>query len=249
MSLTLRWRSASTLPVRGESLKPETFASLSPGEAAHLVIGLGNTRIELGELFEIDGSTGDDTLKIEGNLDHVQGIGQGMSRGKLAIEGNAGALLGAGMSGGELELHGHAGDWLGAEMTGGRLRVRGNVGDFAGAALPGSRLGMRGGEILVEGSGGTDIGLSMRRGLIAILGDAGDGLGRSLIAGTILLGGTARGRIGAGMKRGSLVLLTSPPDPASFLLPTFHRAGVFPAGFLVLYKRQLAEWGFEIPVP
>jgi hypothetical protein len=50
------------------------------------------------------------------------------------------------------------------------------------------------------------------------------------------------------MKRGSLILVEPDPDPDAFLLPTFIRAGRFPANYLVLYKRRLDAWGFPIPV-
>ena len=246
MSLTFHWRSATTLPVDGASLKPETFESLSAGDVPRLKLRTGNANAELGELFSIEG-TPDDILTLEGDLSHVHGIGQGMSRGTLEIRGPVGAMLGSRMSGGNIVVLGSAGDWLGAEMLGGRIRIRGSVGNFVGAALPGSRSGMTEGLIFVEGTAGDDVGLSMRRGLIAILGDAGQGAGRSMIAGTILLGRNVGGLVGAGMKRGSVVMLNPNLEPNDLLLPTFVRAGQFPANFLILYKRQLEAWGLAIP--
>jgi formylmethanofuran dehydrogenase subunit C len=221
---------------------------MTTGEAARVLVGLGNTNVPIGDLFLVSGSSGDETLRLEGDLEHVQGIGRGMNSGSIEIQGNVGALLGSGMSGGLIDVRGSAGDWVGAEMAGGSIRIRGNVGHFAGAAFPGSRLGMREGSILVEGSAGEDAGLSLRRGLIVVLGDAADGLGRGLIAGTILLGGRPLGHVGAGMKRGSIVLFGALDSPDSAILPSFVRAGRFRSTFLVIYKRQLDEWGFELPL-
>ena len=222
---------------------------MSSEDAARVTIRLGNSRVELGELFSVDGSTGDETLLLEGHLGSVHGIGRGMSRGSLEIRGAVGGMFGSGMSGGTIDLHGSAGDWLGAEMTGGLIRVRGSAGHYVGAAFPGSRSGMREGAILIEGSAGNDVGLMMRRGLIAILDDAGTGVGRNMIAGTIFLGGKVGRQLGAGMKRGSLVLLDPGIHPEEILPPTFIRAGDFSASWLVIYGRQLASWGFPLPFP
>jgi len=248
MPLTFHWLSTTTLPVHGESLKPETFEGLSPSEAARLSIGLGNAAAELGDLFRIEGTTGDDVLKLKGDLSHIHGIGQDMSRGTLEVRGPVGSMLGSRMSGGVIDVHGPAGDWVGAEMAGGLIRVWGEVGDAVGAPYPGYRAGMRDGTILIEGSAGEDVGMAMRRGLIVVLGDVADGFGRGMIAGTVMLGGRAGGHVGAGMKRGSLILFDPAPDPDTLLLPTFIRAGRFPASYLVLYKRRLDAWGFPIPV-
>lgn len=248
MSLTLQWRSTTTPPVRGDVLKPEIFEGSTALEAARLPIGAGNSEVELGDLFRIEGTSGDDALRLEGDLAHVHGIGRGMSRGSIVIDGAAGSMLGSGMSGGSITVRGPAGDWVGAEMSDGLIRVLGCVGNYTGAAFPGSRAGMRDGVILVEGSAGEDAGFLMRRGLIVVRGGAGDGLGRSMIAGTIVLEGRAEGCVGAGMKRGSVVLLAPGRGPQTCLLPTFHRAGVFPTSFLTLYKRRLDAWGFPISI-
>src|SRR5262245_51872822 len=152
MSLTLTWRSATSLPVDGSWLRPESFSGKAAAEARRMPIRLGNTTVNLAELFQVDGSEGDDHLTLEGDLSHVRGIGQGTSTGHLSVRGIAGAQLGAEMSGGRIEVDGSVGDWAGAEMRGGQIAIRGNAGSFLGAAYPGSRLGMREGVILVEGS-------------------------------------------------------------------------------------------------
>lgn len=247
MSLTLTWRSATTLPVDGSPLRPATFAGCSAAGAARTRLRLGNAVVELGELFDVSGDGGNGRLIVEGNLIHVHGLGRGLADGSLIVRGDAGPLLGAEMTGGLIEVEGHVGDWAGAEMRGGRLAIHGSAGSFLGAAYPGSRLGMREGVILVDGSTGHDAGLQMRRGLIAIRGESGTGLGRSMIAGTIMAMGRVGTRAGAGMKRGTLVLLAPGRAPEDVLLPTFARAGRFRPPFLAIYYRQLAEWGFAVP--
>jgi formylmethanofuran dehydrogenase subunit C len=208
---------------------------------------VGNGSAELGELFRVEGEGGDDRLTVEGDLEHLYGLGRGMSSGQLVVRGPTGPLLGAEQSGGRIDVAGSVGDWAGAELRGGILSIRGDAGAFLGAAFPGSRLGMREGVILVEGSVGDDAGVLMRRGLIAIRNRAGGGLGRGMIAGTILVMGPIGPRAGAGMKRGTLVVPCLDRHPNDVLLPTFAAAGRFSAPFLTLYCRQLEAWGFAMP--
>jgi formylmethanofuran dehydrogenase subunit C len=247
MSLTLTWRSATTLPVDGTPICPAAFEGLSAAGASRAPLHLGNSKVELGELFEVEGDQGDDRLFVQGDLIHVHALARGMSTGTLIVRGEAGPQLGAEMTGGFVEVDGDVGDWAGAEMRGGRITIRGNTGSFLGAAYPGSRLGMREGVILVEGSAGHDAGLQMRRGLIAIGGGAGMGLGRAMIAGTIIALGTPGTRLGVGMKRGTLILPALEGRAEDMILPTFIPAGHFPSPFLTIYYRQLVEWGFAIP--
>ena len=246
MSLTLKWRAATTLPVDGSPLRPECFLEQAAGVAARMSVRVGNSPVELGELFEVQGERGDECLTLEGDLEHVHGLARGMSLGKLIVRGNAGPELGAEMRSGAIDVEGSAGDWAGAELRGGVMRIRGSAGAYLGAAYPGSRLGMREGVILVEGSAGDEVGCLMRRGLIAIRGAVGAGLGHGMIAGTILVLGNAGRRIGAGMKRGTLVVpgLALPPDDV--VLPTFTHAGRFRSPFLAVYYRQLAQWRFPV---
>jgi hypothetical protein len=49
------------------------------------------------------------------------------------------------------------------------------------------------------------------------------------------------------MKRGSIVLFGPLPSADSAILPTFVPAGQFRSSFLILYKRQLDNWGFQLP--
>lgn len=247
MPLKLRWRASTGLPVDGSPIIPETFRGRTSTDAARILLRVGNTMTDLGDLFDVEGEPDDDQLIVEGDLGNVSAIGRGMSGGKLSVRGDVGYRFAAEMSGGLVELDGSCRDWAGAEMFGGVLRVRGRVGDGLGAAYPGSRRGMREGLILVEGDAGRDVGLMMRRGLIAVRGQVGDGLGRSMIAGTIFACGPVGESPGFGMKRGTLVLLGGAADPSSLLLPTFVSAGNFAFPYLVAYQSYLAEHGFELP--
>lgn len=246
MPLTLSWRGVTSLPVDGSPLHPLTFRSHNADQIRRTPLRMGNTKVDLAELFHVQGTGDELRLTIEGNLSQVHGLARGMTDGELIIRGEVGAELGAEMAGGTIDVNGSVADWAGAEMRGGRIHIQGNAGAFLGAAYPGSRLGMREGVILVEGSAGDDAGLQMRRGLIAIRGNAGGGLGRSMIAGTVLVQGRVGRRVGAGMKRGTLILPGMDEPPEAVLLPSFARAGVFSAPFLNVYTRQLAVWGFPV---
>src|SRR4051812_47483305 len=126
MSLTLTWRSVTSLPVDGSTLCPETFKGLSADEACRRPLRLGNATVDLGELFAVAGDGGDERLTVEGDLVHVHGLGRGLSAGHLLIKGEAGPQLGAEMTGGLIEVEGPVGDWAGAEMRGGRIAIRGS---------------------------------------------------------------------------------------------------------------------------
>ena len=247
MPLTLRWKDATRLPVEAEMLNPETLAVLSAIEVARLCMPLGNTAVELGQLFEVEGDLGDGHLILEGDLRPVRAIGAGMASGRLTVRGDAGPRLGLGMSGGELTVEGSVGVWAGAEMSGGILRIAGDAGDGLGSALPGSRSGMREGVILVGGSIGDEAGLAMRRGLIAVGGRAGIGLGRAMIAGSVFAFGAVGELAGMGMKRGTIALfgLDDPAEPG--LLPTFAPSGRDRSPFVTIYLKQLRDWGFAVP--
>lgn len=245
MPLTLSWTNATTLPVASDALRADRLAGLSASEAAALPARIGNQPATLGDLFRIEGDSGDGPVRLEGDLRHVRGIGSGMSSGSLMIEGDVGPSLGAAMTGGSITLIGSASAWAGAEMRGGCLHIRGSTADYLGAAEPGSRRGMRDGMILVEGSVGSEVGLAMRRGLIAVTGPSGPGLGRGMIAGTILSLGSVGRLAGSGMKRGTLALIDPGPDFEP--LATFAASGRYRFPFLAVYLRTLRDQGFPIP--
>jgi len=246
VALTLRWRDQTPTAFEARELDPGKLRDRETPEIARTLFQVGKSRVELGDLFQLAGSAEDGCLIVEGDLNGVDRLGEGMTGGELIVRGGVGHELGVEMAGGRILVEGDAGDWAGAGMRGGQLRIKGSAGRFVGAALPGSRLGMREGVILVDGSIGEDAGLAMRRGLIAFGASAGDGLGRGLVAGSIFGFGPAGRYLGAGMKRGTLALFGSKRDDPG-LLPTFISSGRSRPPFLTLYLRKLKGWGFPVP--
>jgi formylmethanofuran dehydrogenase subunit C len=232
---------APTVPLEAEVLVPDVLASLDRGAMLDLPVQHGRQRRRLGEFFDVAGD-GSEVVVVRGDLRRVKGIGTGMTRGRLVVEGSVGMHLGARMSGGEIVVHGDAGDWLGAEMRGGSIRVRGSAGGQIGGAYRGSQVGMRGGVIVVEGDAGIELGMRMRAGMIAVAGRVGDFAGLQMRGGTIVLLGPVGARAGAWMRRGTLVAF-QPVD----LLPTFAYDCTYRPVFLRPYLRALATLGLRLP--
>jgi formylmethanofuran dehydrogenase subunit C len=230
------------VPLEAEVLTPDVIATLGHDELRALPVVLGKRQYRLEDFFEVEGA-GSEELEIRGDVGRVKWIGRGMTRGHIAIAGNAGMHLGAYMKGGMIEVAGHVSDWVGAEMRGGVIRVGGDAGGQIGAAYRGSLSGMNGGTILIEGSAGIEVGMRMRRGLIAVKGRVRDFAGLQMKGGTIVLMGGAEIRTGAWMVRGTIVVLT----PVR-LLPTFSYACAYNPVFLRLYAKHLQAFGFHIPV-
>ncbi len=249
--VTLCLRESATIPIEADSICPDYFAGRSRAEIMALPAYYGRRKVTLGDLFTVEGEHSD-SIVVEGDrsaecsrrsLRHVKRIGQGMSRGRITIHGDAGLHLGAEMCGGEISVHGDVDGWAGAQMSGGLIRVRGNAGPMLGGAYPGEGRGMCGGVIIVEGDAGPRAGERMRRGLIAVQGSAGEFAGARMIAGSIFVFGTLGARAGAGMKRGTIVSLGGLADG---LLPTFCYACSYRPTFLRFYLRRLQEW--HLPV-
>jgi formylmethanofuran dehydrogenase subunit C len=239
VTLVLSLREPPAAPVGAEDVRPDRLAELSQGEIERLELFHGNRRTALGELFAVSGN-GEPEVRIEGDLTRVNGLGAGMTSGRLELA-SAGAHAGAGMRGGELVVAGDAGDWAGAEMRGGRLVVRGSAGRRLGGAYAGARAGMRGGEIVVHGDAGEEAGAGLRRGLIAVGGSAGPAAGLNALAGTLVALGDLGAHPGAGMRRASLVAMS-----AVSLLPTYARACVYRPPFLRLCLRRLRSLGLPV---
>lgn len=238
--LTLKER--PHVPLEAEVLTPDVFAGRSHDEVRTLPVILGKRRYRLDEFFEVEGS-GSEELEIRGDVGRVKWIGRGMTRGRIAIDGNAGMHLGAYMKGGAIEVTGNVSDWIGAEMRGGIIRIGGDAGGQIGAAYRGSLSGMTGGTILIEGSAGIEVGMRMRRGLIAVKGRVRDFAGLQMKGGTLVLMGGAEIRTGAWMVRGTIISL----EPIR-LLPTFSYACAYNPVFLRVYAKQLQALGFSLPV-
>lgn len=239
---TLILKERPHVPLEAELLSPDAIAALGHAELCALPVVLGKRRRRLDDFFEVDGP-GSEHIEIRGDAGRIKWIGRGMTRGRIAIEGNAGMHLGAYMKGGAIEVTGDVSDWIGAEMTGGTIHIRGSAGGQVGAAYRGSLSGMNGGTILVEGSAGIELGMRMRRGVIAVRGPVRDFAGLQMKGGTIVLMGGAEIRTGAWMVRGTIVSLR----PLR-LLPTFAFACAYNPTFLRIYAKSLEAMGFAIPI-
>jgi formylmethanofuran dehydrogenase subunit C len=238
-TLTLKQR--PHVPLEAENLTPDVLAPLGHDEVRALPVVLGKRQYRVDDFFEVEGP-GSDDLEIRGDAGRVKWIGQGMTRGKITITGNAGMHLGAWMKGGTIEVSGNASDWIGAEMSAGLIRIRGNAGGQIGAAYRGSLSGMNGGTILIDGCAGIEVGMRMKRGIIVVRGAVKDFAGLQMKGGTIVLMGGAEIRTGAWMVRGTIVALT----PIR-MMPTFSFACAYNPSFLNLYAMHLRKLGFALP--
>lgn len=159
--------------------------------------------VSLGDLFEVRGGPGGRT-RLLGDLALMDGIGAGLTRGELLVDGNAGA-------------------YLGRRMRGGFIEVRGSAGARAGAADPGAKRGMSGGEILIRGSAGPGAGAGARRGLIVVEGDAAEHAARAMIAGSLVVLGSLGPDAGLFSRRGSIVVLGPHLPPAPYRYACTYR--------------------------
>jgi formylmethanofuran dehydrogenase subunit C len=240
VALTLTLRDPPTVPLETEGLSPDRLAAHSRGEVEALVAWHGNRRVQLADFFAVSG-TGDEELRVEGDLRRVKFLGAGMTGGRLIVAGDAGMHTGAEMRGGELVVEGDVGDFAGVGMRGGRLVVEGSAGHHLGGAYPGVRAGMRGGEILLHGDAGDQLGAGLRRGLIAVAGRVGHAAGMRMLAGTIVALGGLGASPGAAMRRGTIVSMSQVT-----LLPTFAFACSYRPPFLRLYLRHLRALGMPL---
>ena len=209
-TLTLRLAAAPDFDVDLGGVTPDALKSKRLDDIRRLRLKQGRRGVALGDLFELDGEAGGDTLAIVDASTRLYRVGAGMVDGELRVRGDCGAWLGSEMHGGRLLISGDAGDGVGAGMRGGLIEISGSAGDFIGAPIPGAVSGMKGGTVLVGRHAGRRAGDRLRRGLIAIGGDAGAGCGSQMIAGSIIvLGDTAPG-LGTGMRRGTIALLRAP---------------------------------------
>lgn len=235
--LTLRLRAPPVPHLDLAAFTPDRLAGLSPDAIRRLPLWVGNRASAVGDLFDVGGADSE-TLVIQSESDRLDWIGAGMTRGRVLVEGRAGAYLGRGLRGGLIEVTGDAGPFAGSRQSGGTLRIRGNAGDFLGAAVPGERRGLCGGRLEVWGSAGDRVGDHQRRGSILIAGDVGDYCASRMVAGTILVLGRTGAWTGFGMRRGTLLLGEAPALP-----PTFNHSGTWDLGFLSLLIRDLASAG------
>jgi formylmethanofuran dehydrogenase subunit C len=202
-TIVLSLTQAPDYPLVADAIVPDRFATLTAKDIAALPVKHGGRTARLGEFFKVTGERSV-SVRLEGGLEKVEGVGMGMAGGDLLIDGSTGRDLGV-------------------AMAGGRIDLRGGAGDNAGGARPGAARGMTGGEIIVRGTVGDGVGARMRRGLLVVQGEAGRGSGRGMIAGTVVLFGAVGGGAGRFLKRGSIVALGKVERPATFRYACTYR--------------------------
>lgn len=157
-------------------ISPTTVCGKSLDDIKNLMVYSGNVQVKLGKFFEITGEVSEDaskqTLVFEGDLSNVKRLGQGMTDGKIVINGDIGLHLGQNMAGGKIEVKGNAAGWIGTDMTGGDIVIKGTAGSNIGCAQRGMTSGMDGGIITIEGDVGNYIGVGLNGGNITINGSA-----------------------------------------------------------------------------
>jgi formylmethanofuran dehydrogenase subunit C len=239
--IILHLKEPTTIPIEAYSITPDLLLERNESEIKKLPAFYGLRKVTIGDLFSVEGERSDRII-VQGSLGHVKKIGQGMTRGRIEVQGDVGPHLGSYMRGGEIVVKGNAGDWVGANMVGGRVWINGNAAHHVGAAYPGDTKGVNRGVIIIEGNAGSELGVAMRRGLIAVLGNTGDFTGAGMIAGTVFVFGHLGKRAGAGMKRGSIAALGT-YEP---LLPTYRFESVFQPIYIRFLIKRLQKWGVPV---
>ena len=221
IEISLNVRRNLQLPIDAPEITPDLLATKSEEEIQNLKIWEGNSKVELGQIFDVSEKKEQDkdeaSIRIIGNTAKVRRIGYRMTTGSIVIEGNAGMYLGEEMSGGSILVIGNAESWLGVNMKGGQIEVKGNAGDLVGAGYRGTTHGMSGGSVLIHGNTGDEIGCWMKNGTIRVKGNTGFMPGIHMNGGTILIEGNCEGRAGAQMRGGKIIVSGHTPS----ILPSF----------------------------
>lgn len=219
--VVLALRSRLERPLEADAIAPNLIATLGEREIASLPVWDGKTRAVLGDFFDVRGERSP-SVRLEGDLSAIDGVGAAMSGGELLIAGSVGRYAGTRMTGGILRIEGSAGDGLGLEMAGGVIVVQGDAGDRVGGARLGASKGMTGGEIIVRGRAGAEVGARMRRGTI-VCARTGAQTGHAMIAGSVIVLGPLGDEPGRWNKRGSLVTLELASPPLTYRYDcTYH---------------------------
>src|SRR2546428_13644241 len=120
-------------PLAADCIAADRFASLGAKQIAELPVVHGGRRATLGDFFKVRGGRST-TLRIEGDLARVEGIGTAMAGGEIVIAGGASRDGGVQMAGGRIDIGGGAGDKAGGgPPRGPRGRTAGGGGDSRAA--------------------------------------------------------------------------------------------------------------------
>lgn len=203
-------KKAIDIKVEADVITPDSFAGKNAGEIGNLSVWQGPKTYPISEFFEVIGNGGSSAaetlIRIKGDAMRVKRIGEGMSAGRIEIEGSAGMHVGTGMKGGEIVVYRDADSWAGMEMTGGLLNIKGNAGDHVGCAYRGKWHGMKGGRIVIEGSARHQLGGGMDGGEILVEGNVESFCGIRQNGGLIVIKGRALRGVGAEMAGGTIVI-------------------------------------------
>ncbi|WP_332881605.1 formylmethanofuran dehydrogenase subunit C [Methanosarcina horonobensis] len=198
------------IKLEADVITPDSFAGKTSEEIGALSIWQGPKTYPLSDFFEVIGNAGSSAsetlIRIKGDAMRIKRIGEGMSAGKIEIEGSAGMHVGTGMKGGEIVVYGDADSWAGMEILGGLLHIKGNAGDHVGCAYRGKWHGMKGGCIVIEGSARHQLGGGMDGGEILVEGNVEGFCGIRQNGGLIVVKGGALRTVGVEMAGGTIVI-------------------------------------------
>ena len=229
--LTLSLVKDPSVPVEVEAVIPDKIAGLSLSDVSKVLIWMGNRRLKLEDVFQVEGEVGSkpEELKIvfKGYTNRLWRVGEKMSSGEVEVLGDVGPYAGRKMKGGKLIIRGSTGPCLGAKMSDGIIEVFGSAGDRVGGAYRGElpSKGMRGGTIIIHGDAGAEVGLGMRGGTIIVDGSCDIMPGLEMEGGTILVKGDCAGKAGARMTGGRVIIVGRLPA----ILPGFYIDEVRPS--------------------
>lgn len=212
-------------------LVPHLLEGKSAKDIAEIDLATTKEPAKVGDIFRLRAGSAEE-IRFEGGSERFDNLGQGATRGRILLAGDAGSNVGRKLAGGEVIVSGHVGPYAGSGIASGRLEIKGDAGDFLAAPREGELHGMTGGLLIVRGTVGERAGDRLRRGTIIIEGDAGDWLASRLVAGTLIVLGAIGRNPGYLMKRGTLAL-ANPPD----LPPNFVDCGGYFASFSTVLAR------------
>ena len=245
VTLTLKRQPKASIDCR--SLLPESLCEMAAQEIAELVLSEGREMQSVGDLFDIDVTSGEQHLRIKGATAALTYIGAGMSRGRLIVDGDAGDYVGYDLSDGELIVNGNVEAFAGSGQKDGLIHIKGSAGDYAGGAADTKMQGLKGGTLMISGACGNYLGYKMRRGIIIAHDIVGDHCANNMIAGTIILGNRCGANLGLGMRRGTVIFLEKLNlDKIKQELPTFNLSGSFSLPIMTVLRHHLHETNHHI---
>ena len=133
MPLVLRPRTIAPSSSDISGITPDRLSACSAAEVAARVIVADGRPAVLGDCFTLSGSPADDLVVCEGDFSGVDGVGAGMTRGRMEVRGDVGRHAGAAMAGGTLvvvdfdRVPGTSREWLLTHVRAGKDEVRGEI--------------------------------------------------------------------------------------------------------------------------